>query len=391
MKFANRLIKFNYIGMIYLITLLSIFSCNSSANPGNSVENEGQGVYISGTVGYPQSGNIIVEAIENNQAVPYDTITLNEDYTYKHFVKFDQPSYFRLNFYGKQFVVVILNKEDITVNVDGNKRDGFVEVTGSSDHNLIIEVQQAMMEFNNSPEMMNVNQNFNDARNRGDNEGMAKIQSDFMQMRKAHQDELAAIIRKNPTSLAAIELLSNNNVIETDNYFDLLEYVVDETSKAMPGSPYVMAFADKVKSLKVFAIGQVAPDIELPNPDGDIVKLSSLRGNYVLVDFWAKWCKPCRMENPNVVKMYKKYNDKGFEVYGVSLDRNKADWLQAINEDGLHWTQVSDLKYWNSAAAKLYNVTSIPFALLLDPEGRIIGKNLRGVALEEKLASIFGE
>ncbi len=157
----------------------------------------------------------------------------------------------------------------------------------------------------------------------------------------------------------------------------------------MPNVPLATSFVNEVEQMGKLAVGQVAPDIALPNPDGDTISLSSLRGNYVLVDFWAKWCKPCRMENPNVVRMYNKYNDQGFEVYGVSLDRKREDWLQAIEEDGLHWTQVSDLKFWNSKAAQIYNIKAIPFALLLDPEGVIIAKNLRGPALEEKLAEIF--
>jgi thiol-disulfide isomerase/thioredoxin len=119
------------------------------------------------------------------------------------------------------------------------------------------------------------------------------------------------------------------------------------------------------------------------------VKLSSLQGKYVLVDFWAKWCGPCRQENPNVVRLYNRYKDKGFTVYGVSLDRNKTDWLKAIEEDKLTWTHVSDLKYWQSDAAKLYNITAIPFSLLLDPDGKIIAKNLRGPSLEKKLEEIF--
>jgi peroxiredoxin len=142
--------------------------------------------------------------------------------------------------------------------------------------------------------------------------------------------------------------------------------------------------------MKALAIGQLAPEISLPNPDGTVVPLSSLRGKYVLVDFWAKWCGPCRRENPNIVRAYNQYKDKGFTVYGVSLDRSKADWLQGIQEDGLTWTHVSDLKYWQSEAAKTYNITAIPFSLLLDPNGKIIAKNLRGQALDEKLEEVLG-
>jgi thiol-disulfide isomerase/thioredoxin len=107
------------------------------------------------------------------------------------------------------------------------------------------------------------------------------------------------------------------------------------------------------------------------------------------VDFWAKWCGPCRQENPSVVRAFNKYKDKGFTVFGVSLDRSKQDWMKAIGEDKLTWTHVSDLKYWQSEAAKTYNITGIPFSLLLDPNGIIIGKNLRGKALDNKLAELF--
>jgi peroxiredoxin len=146
-----------------------------------------------------------------------------------------------------------------------------------------------------------------------------------------------------------------------------------------------------VKKMKVTAIGQPAPEIALPDTTGKVVSLSSMKGKYVLVDFWAKWCGPCRQENPNVVRAFQKYKDKGFTVFGVSLDRTKQDWMRAIKEDGLTWTHVSDLKFWQSEAAKTYNVTGIPFSLLIDPNGVIIAKNLRGAALDSKLEEIFSK
>ncbi len=140
---------------------------------------------------------------------------------------------------------------------------------------------------------------------------------------------------------------------------------------------------------KSFVTGGEAPDIVMDNLEGESVKLSDLRGNVVLIDFWASWCGPCRRENPNVVRVYNKYNDKGFEILGVSLDRTKSKWEAAIEKDGLTWLHVSDLKGWKNEAAQLYGVRSIPHTVLLDKDGKIIARNLRGPALEQKLAEIF--
>ena len=140
------------------------------------------------------------------------------------------------------------------------------------------------------------------------------------------------------------------------------------------------------------SVGAIAPDLAFPDPDGNIRKLSDLRGKVVLLDFWASWCRPCRGENPHVVAMYQKYHDKGFEVFSVSLDRDKESWKRAIAADGLVWpNHVSDLKYWSSEAARTYGVSSIPSTFLLDQNGRIIAKNLRGEALSNALKQLFGE
>jgi len=138
-------------------------------------------------------------------------------------------------------------------------------------------------------------------------------------------------------------------------------------------------------------VGMQALDFTQNDTSGHPISLKDFRGKYVLVDFWASWCGPCRGENPNVVEAFKKYHDKNFTILGVSFDENKANWLAAIHKDGLTWNHVSDLQYWNNAVGKIYGIQSIPANILVDPTGKIVAKNIRGEELQEKLAEIFGK
>jgi len=209
---------------------------------------------------------------------------------------------------------------------------------------------------------------------------------------KAKKDEekttiIKQMIDENPSSPVCIFFVDNLN---TDKYYSYYKKLSDNL-KPYAHNKMVAEFITKTENIQKLKIGNEAPEIALKNPDGKVVKLSSLRGNYVLIDFWASWCRPCRAENPNNVKLYKKYHDKGFEIYGVSLDRNKTSWIKAIKDDGLNWTQVSDLKFWQSEGARIYNVRAIPHTVLLDKEGKILANGLRGSNLEKKLEEIFGE
>lgn len=158
---------------------------------------------------------------------------------------------------------------------------------------------------------------------------------------------------------------------------------------SLDGTSYIQQIESMIARMEKVQVGSVAPDFTLPDAEGNPVSLSSFRGKYVLVDFWASWCPDCRKENPNIVAAWEKYKDKNFEVFGVSLDRNRDQWLAAIEKDKLTWTHVSDLKFWNSDAAVLYCIRWIPMSFLIDPEGKIVAIGLEGEALHNKLEELL--
>lgn len=219
----------------------------------------------------------------------------------------------------------------------------------------------------------------------------SKAQDLFTEYKKLDNESLKidSFIHANPKSIVSAYVLYRNfsyrlSPDEIDRNLGLLDPTLQQ-------SQYANELRKLSGVLRTVEPGKKAPDFTLNDPEGQPVKLSDHRGKYLLVDFWASWCGPCRRENPNLVKAWQKYKDKGFDVFGVSLDRKKENWLKAIKDDQLTWTQVSDLKFWNSEAAKLYGVRAIPSNLLLSPDGTIIAKNLTGDALHAKLEELLGK
>ncbi len=260
------------------------------------------------------------------------------------------------------------------------------KVVGGSTQKDYNEYNAMMQSF--GPRQQQIVNDYNEAKAKNDGNTMTAKYAEYQAVEKEVKASLENFIKihsKSAVSGYAI-YFSNQNSNAT---MEELEHIVGLLDKSVLNTKYGKLAQEKLTQLRGTTIGYTAANFAQADPNGKMVNLTDFKGKYVLVDFWASWCGPCRGENPNVVMAYNKYKDKGFTVLGVSFDQNKDKWLQAIKADNLTWTQISDLKGWGNEAGKLYGITSIPQNLLLDKEGKIVAKNLRGADLEAKLEEII--
>ncbi len=298
---------------------------------------------------------------------------------------------FLLNIANAQRMALLLEGgETLNVVADGFATDlktgkkGTAVVTGSK--NMDDYQQLFAMKTDMDARVADWNKQYTDATQKKDQKKMEAVQRDYESAEKVMVNKVKALLPGMGTSLAA---LFATNFLNVENDFPTLDSLARRFEKENPTSLQAKSFIGNIARIRGVMVGSEAPEIALNDTTGKAVPLSSLRGKYVLIDFWASWCGPCRNENPNVVRMYNKFKEKGFAIYSVSLDQSKANWVKAINNDHLTWTHVSDLKYWQSAAAQQYGVQAIPQTFLIDKEGKIIAKNLRGDALEQKLEEVL--
>ncbi len=347
-----------------------------------SAEAFAQNVTITGQItGTKSPATVDLEDISAQRIIQTDSI-INSKFQIKSPISKD--GFYRLVFGEKSYLLLVLHPNtSIKIKVDlENLLEP--EITGS-DENKAFYIEIAALGVishieDSIEQVFNSNYGLNDTV-----AAQAVMHYQMMEMQK--KLSMQNFLQQYSGYLASLYFTEQLSV---DTDFGLFKIVAEKLKEKFPKNEYVLNLESKVEKAKKMAIGAIAPEIELNSPEGKQIRLSALRGKYVLIDFWASWCGPCRRESPNMVAIYNKYHKKGFDIYSVSLDKDSASWTNAITVDGLgQWKHVSDLKYWNSVAAKEYGVEAIPFTLLLDKEGKIIAKNLRGKDLEQKITELL--
>ncbi len=318
---------------------------------------------------------------ETDQLV--DSAFLNDNNEFKFRRIAPDANFYTLVIAEKNFLIVGQNGDKLQFKSDYLDTTNTYEISGSDVSEKIRDFNKISTDYgkifqsiqSEYASQININP---DAKDSIYNALMPKFQSNMDEFSK----EAYKFVQNNKDNLAGFYAAGT---IDQDKYEQELIAYAEELKSKFPNNKSVQSFVSKMVGIKPVSIGQIAPDFQLPDQNGKEFKLSDFRGKYILLDFWASWCAPCREENPNIVKQFEKFKNKNFTVLGVSLDDNRAAWVKAIKDDQLNWPHLSELKRWDGKVTLLYKVEGIPASFLIDPSGKIIAKNLRGAELEQFL------
>jgi peroxiredoxin len=361
--------------ILFLAIIAMLFSCTGK---------KGDQFKIAGVIKGGDAAMVYLQKMDSTGWITNDSaVVKNGKFEFKG--KVGSPDRWNIKIKGKEMMFpFFIENSDIRLIIHADST-GVIDVTGSSNQDLykkyIVKNDSIQKLINNMDAV------YAKADSIKDTATLKKLDEQYNGYDHGMKKLIVEFTRNNPASAVGPWLIMRNSYRFDFPELDSLSHVFDST---LYHSFFYNAVMKRVEVLKKVQIGQPAIDFSMNDTTGKPVSLSSLKGEILLVDFWASWCGPCRAENPNVVKAYAGYHKKGFDVLGVSFDRKKDKWEKAIKDDKLTWNHVSDLQYWGNAAGKLYGISSIPANVLLDKDQKIIGRNLRGDALIAKLTEVLG-
>lgn len=375
------------VATLFLFISFTYFSCSSSE--GTTQNNT---ITIKGKINNHQKGTVRLEKYGDGGVFELVKSVELQGTSFEISINIQQPEFYQIHYLGQKDIPLVLTGEEKEVQIifDHQKNNIAHQIKGSKDSEYYAELNQIFAQMRLKKSQLETKYQENQDK---DENFKNEIIEEFKSSQLKNVENLKKFITKIEPSLVCIAAA---NALVADEHYAFLKKMGEKCQKKYPNSHYIKNFVSKLKEIgdnleksKHLAIGQPAPEIKLPDTNGKNIQLSSLKGKIVLIDFWASWCGPCRAENPNVVKLYDKYKNKGFEILGVSLDRDKNAWLNAIEKDKLTWLHISDLQFWQSIAAKTYQIQAIPATYLVDKQGTIIAKNLRGEELANKLKEVL--
>ena len=362
-----------------LTTCLVLLACNS--NPGGfTIEGTVRGELEDGTAVYLKKAN------EQNQPVDVDTTTVrNGAFVFEGQTEFPELHYLFIEETPGNIPLVL---EEGTIEVHTHKDSlSYAEIEGTAQNDYFADFLESSRSL--SRRAVSMNEDMRKATMDRDTAVMNSLRDEYFELQEEAKNFEVTYARENPNALISaliIDKILTTGALPQEEVKDLYESLSAEIKDSKVGKK----IKAKLESGDNTSIGSKAPNFSAPTPGGEELALHDVLGKVTILDFWAAWCRPCRAENPNVVKVYHKYKDKGLNILGVSLDRRAEDWKRAIEEDGLVWDHVSNVQYFDEIA-ELYNVDAIPATFILDEEGVIVAKNLRGEALDRKIGELLQE